>query len=844
MDIKYYLQWASTTILPIFVVGCGDNLSEVNKPLGIHITTQTTLTTSEDTPITLTPENFSIIAPDGTDPNAYTLTIRPPSVEDKYTVVGATVIPLEDYNGILYPLVFVSNGGIDSGDYKTKLTVTAVNDRPVISNPGRLQVDENSRTGIQILATDSELDQLSYSIVDGADASQFSLDSTSGMLDFNLPPDYEKPTDLDRDNVYQVTVAVSDGILQTLATLNISIKNLVTLGVTVAVKSLYFQWNSILDETSDNIPADYYKLFSKVGNTTDFKEVSGGGFITDVSFFHDISVHRFDKLNTYYRVQGYRSQDNQLIGVSEDFAVTDPLFRAKAVGYTKAFDTLAYNSFGFSVALSGDGLTMAVGAPLRNSSTGAVYLYSRQFVNNSTEVSQWSYVVTLFAPDGAVGDWFGNSISLSGQGEVLVVGAIHHSGRGSAYVYGREINTNGDPVGSWVYRVTLNAPNAGSGDQFGYSVSLNCRGILLAVGARFEDNGTNGTMDTASDCTGSVISDGPDCAQNSGATYVFKRPGKDKGGWSGTISTPAYVKAPNAGRGDHFGFSVSLNKVGDVLAVGAPSENASGAVYVYYQPEVDLAGWIGVINTAAANLKAPNAGLGDRFGHRISLSHDAGVLAVAAPWEDNGANLLMGTINDCTDVGGVGCAIDSGAVYLFTSPDLGGAGWNNWSVDVNKPIYIKALNAGMSDFFGSGLSLSRDGKVLAVGAVGEDNDASGTMNPVTDCIGLDGRIDCADLSGAVYVYSRPSEGIGGWSDWKSNIDSPSYLKSPNAEARDTFGSSLSLNGNGEVLAIGAELEDSNVRVEAFVPSVHDTIIGGAQTSINNDAPGSGAVYLF
>ena len=61
-------------------------------------------------------------------------------------------------------------------------------------------------------ATDPDVGQtLSYSIIGGADASKFTIGSTTGALSFVTAPNFELPTDAGGNNVYDVTVQVSDG---------------------------------------------------------------------------------------------------------------------------------------------------------------------------------------------------------------------------------------------------------------------------------------------------------------------------------------------------------------------------------------------------------------------------------------------------------------------------------------------------------------------------------------------------------------------------------------------------------------------------------------------------------
>lgn len=87
---------------------------------------------------------------------------------------------------------------------------------PTITSQGgepsaTIDVPENSTVVTIVTASDSDADNLSYSLSGGADAAQFAIDSSTGVLSFLSAPDFEAPTDADGDNVYEVTVQVSDG---------------------------------------------------------------------------------------------------------------------------------------------------------------------------------------------------------------------------------------------------------------------------------------------------------------------------------------------------------------------------------------------------------------------------------------------------------------------------------------------------------------------------------------------------------------------------------------------------------------------------------------------------------
>jgi len=90
------------------------------------------------------------------------------------------------------------------------------NQDPTISSDGggataSKSVPENQTAVTDVDATDPDSDPLTYSLGGGADDSDFTINQTSGVLSFTTPPDFEAPGDANTDNVYEVTVAASDG---------------------------------------------------------------------------------------------------------------------------------------------------------------------------------------------------------------------------------------------------------------------------------------------------------------------------------------------------------------------------------------------------------------------------------------------------------------------------------------------------------------------------------------------------------------------------------------------------------------------------------------------------------
>ena len=71
---------------------------------------------------------------------------------------------------------------------------------------------------------DSAAADLAWSKAGGADAGQFTL-SSAGVLNFLTAPDYESLVDADGDNVYEVTVQVSDGTNPATAAIEVTVVN-------------------------------------------------------------------------------------------------------------------------------------------------------------------------------------------------------------------------------------------------------------------------------------------------------------------------------------------------------------------------------------------------------------------------------------------------------------------------------------------------------------------------------------------------------------------------------------------------------------------------------------------
>ena len=106
------------------------------------------------------------------------------------------------------------NGGFDT--QAISVTVRNVNEAPAITSLGggasaSVTMAENQSAVAAVTSTDVDGGAAQYSIVGGADAARFTIDAAAGTLSFTAAPDFEAPSDADRDNVYDLVISVADG---------------------------------------------------------------------------------------------------------------------------------------------------------------------------------------------------------------------------------------------------------------------------------------------------------------------------------------------------------------------------------------------------------------------------------------------------------------------------------------------------------------------------------------------------------------------------------------------------------------------------------------------------------
>ena len=123
-------------------------------------------------------------------------------------------------NNVYNFTVNVSDGSIVTSKAYS-VSVGNVNEAPVFSIASAQNILENSGSTIVVTASDPDTSSLTYSL-SGSDASKFSI-SSNGVLSFVSTPDYEAPSDYGSNNVFDLSVSVTDGAYSSSVTLVITL---------------------------------------------------------------------------------------------------------------------------------------------------------------------------------------------------------------------------------------------------------------------------------------------------------------------------------------------------------------------------------------------------------------------------------------------------------------------------------------------------------------------------------------------------------------------------------------------------------------------------------------------
>ncbi len=172
----------------------------------------------------------------------------------------------------VYEVTVVASDGNLTAELDVEVTVTDVNEAVSITGPAAVSHIENTVENVATYsATDSEGDEITWGIA-GADMSRFSIKET-GELSFNSPPDYEKPRDGNKNNVFEVTVTASDGNLESTLDIEITVTNVNEAPIVTGLATASYAENgtaSVATYTATDPEGDEFTLDIAGTDTTQF----------------------------------------------------------------------------------------------------------------------------------------------------------------------------------------------------------------------------------------------------------------------------------------------------------------------------------------------------------------------------------------------------------------------------------------------------------------------------------------------------------------------------------------------------------------------------------------------
>ncbi|KPA12837.1 Dystroglycan-type cadherin-like domain protein, partial [Candidatus Magnetomorum sp. HK-1] len=422
--------------------------------------------------------------------------------------------------------------------------------------------------------------------------------------------------------------------------------------------------NTLTTSTIEGVPLNLSLMItpaqSQYGRTTISVLITDAGGLTDTkSFVYDVILPEYK-----ITANDGASDDNfgYAVSISGNYAICGAvyndglasntgaayIFTRSETGFSQtakltANDGVENDYFGRSVSISGNyAIIGTYGDDDKGDASGSAYIFKKQG-------SEWLQSAKLTASDGAASDSFGLAVAMSG--DYAIVGAYlddaSYTDQGSAYIYKR--NNTG-----WHQEYKIQASDRAASDRFGYAVSI--AGDYVIVGAYYDDD--NGT--------------------SSGSAYIFKRDGS-------TWSQEAKLKPGDGAASDYFGYAVSIS--GDYAIIGAYNNDDlgsnSGSAYIFKRN--------GTAWNETTKLTAYDGFKSDSFGHKVSIKGDYAIVGAYTD-DDKGSS--------------------SGASYIYKRNE------ENWN------LMVKLTNSDgiITDYFGASVDI--DDNYAIISAYNDDDNGS------------------------------------------------------------------------------------------------------------------------
>ena len=407
------------------------------------------------------------------------------------------------------------------------------------------------------------------------------------------------------------------------------------------------------------VSSEFTSTSEIVHNSSDWEIATDSSFVSLVesSYIDTINLTSFDvpgllDSTVYYARVRHKNNVYGYSNWSETLTFSTGTSKTISLLSSKIFpnDVKKLDKLGYAISVTSDGKRLVIGAPNHEPGSklpnyGAAYIY---YNNNNV----WNIEAKLFASDKTIDANFGNSVSISSNGEVIAVGAPNAnngavSKTGKIYIFRRygkgwtqqyvldKYNTNnanfgisvevskfGNRVlcgsninlttkkgevtileylnGSWSVHSTIpNPENVTTNYSFSSSLSSNTDGTIISVGAPYNNS-------------------------NKGIVYIFRNT-------TGTTWTTETIVSTDIATSDMFGYSVKISRNGKRLAVGAPGKTVStivnsGACYTFSYS----GSW-----TQNNKLTLSTSNANTMFGYSVSGDSTNSRIIVGSPGLDN-----------------------------------------------------------------------------------------------------------------------------------------------------------------------------------------------------------------
>ena len=330
------------------------------------------------------------------------------------------------------------------------VSVTNANEAPVITSNGggttaSVSVAENQTAVTTVTSTDVDASATAtYSISGGADASKFSINSSTGVLTFVSAPNFEGAIDVGANNVYDVQVTVSDGSLTDVQDIAVTVTNVneapvITSNGAGATASISFAENqtAVTTVTSTDVDASATATYTISGgaDASKFTINASTGVLTFVSA-PNFEGATDAGANNVYDVQVTVS-DGSLTDV-QDIAVTvtnvneAPVITSNGAGATASI-SVAENQTAVTTVTSTDvdasataTYTISGGADASkfaiNASTGVLTFVSAPNFEGTTDAGANNvYDVQVTVSDGSLTDVQDIAVTVTNVNEAPVI---------------------------------------------------------------------------------------------------------------------------------------------------------------------------------------------------------------------------------------------------------------------------------------------------------------------------------------------------------------------------------------------------------------------------------------